>query len=190
MGLTKTKNVSKNKHKRRSSARKTDSGEKQVEGASEREILSSVQDIAGPLCVEEGMELVHVEYQHESGGTVLRFFIDRPGGVSLDNCVNISRQLSDLLDINLELIEHYRLEVSSPGTDRPLTQKNDFQRFKGQTARIKVDRPVDGRRNFKGVLLGMQEEFVELMADDKKFAIPYQDITKARLVDYNGENRC
>jgi ribosome maturation factor RimP len=71
-----------------------------------------------------------------------------------------------------------------------LIKKQDFQRFKGQIAKIKVSRPVDGQRNFKGILMGIDKEIVELMEDDRKIAIPYQEITKARLVDYDGDNRC
>jgi ribosome maturation factor RimP len=155
-----------------------------------KDIISQAKDIATPLIMAEGMELVYIEYQHEPGGTVLRLYIDKPGGVSLDNCVLISRQLGDLLDINLEQSISYRLEVSSPGANRPLIKKQDFQRFKGQIAKIKVSRPVDGQKNFKGVLMGIDKEIVELMEDDRKIAIPYQEITKARLVDYNGDNRC
>jgi ribosome maturation factor RimP len=180
-----------NKHKKKKGPKKLkQENRKEPPFENIKDIISQAKDIATPLIMAEGMELVHVEYQHELGGAVLRLYIDKPGGVSLDNCVMISRQLGDLLDINLEQSRSYRLEVSSPGANRPLMKKQDFQRFKGQIAKIKVSRPVDGQKNFKGILMGIDKEIVELMEDDRKIAIPYQEITKARLVDYNGDNRC
>ncbi len=155
-----------------------------------KEIIDLVWDIVEPLCTAEEMELVQVEFQHESGGTVLRLYIDKSGGISVDNCVNISRQASDLLDINLELDVPYKLEVSSPGIERPLAREKDFLRFKGKTAKIRIDQPLDGRKNFKGVLMGIKEGNVELMVDDKTIAIPYQKIAKARLVNHNGDDVC
>ena len=84
-----------------------------------RDFVKRAEKIAKSLCLSEGMELVHIEYQHEPGGMVLRIYIDKPGGVTLDDCVRISRQLNDLLDIYLEGSAAYNLEVSSPGPDRP-----------------------------------------------------------------------
>jgi ribosome maturation factor RimP len=154
-----------------------------------KKIAARVKELAKPLCVSEGIELVYVEYQSEAGGMILRIYIDKPKGVTIDDCIYISRQLGDILDVNLEDAGAYRLEVSSPGPDRPLWEKNDFDRFKGSVASIRTCRPFDGQRNFKGVLLGISDETVTLMVDNKNVAIPFQEITKARLVNY-GENRC
>jgi len=82
-------------------------------------IAASVKDLAEPLCESEGVELVYVEYQPEAGGMILRLYIDKPEGVTVDDCIYISRQLGDILDVNLENAGAYRLEVSSPGSDRP-----------------------------------------------------------------------
>lgn len=152
-------------------------------------IAARVKELAEPLCESEGVELVYVEYQPEAGGMILRLFIDKPKGVTIDDCIYISRQLGDILDVNLEDAGAYRLEVSSPGPDRPLWEKNDFDRFKGSVARIRTCRPFDGQKNFKGVLLGISDETVKLMVDNKNVAIPFQEIIRARLVNY-GENRC
>ncbi len=152
-------------------------------------IVASVKDLAEPLCESEGVELVYVEYQPEAGGMILRLYIDKPKGVTIDDCIYISRQLGDILDVSLEGAGAYRLEVSSPGADRPLWNKNDFNRFKGNVATIRTSRPFDGQKNFKGVLLGISDEIVKLMVDNKNVAIPFKEITRARLVNY-GENRC
>ena len=146
-------------------------------------ILTQVKDLIEPLCEAEGMELVHLEYQREAGGRILRFYIDRPGGVTIDDCVYISRQSSDLLDVYLEDMGTYSLEVSSPGLRRPLGKKLDFERFKGSLAKIRTAQPIDGQKNFKGILLGISEGMVKLSIDDITVTIPYQEIARAHL-DY------
>ena len=153
-------------------------------------MITHAKALAEPLCQAEGMELVHVEYQREAGGRTLRIYIDKPGGVGLDDCVRISRQLSDLLDVYIENNDSYRLEISSPGPDRPLGKKHDFERFKGGRVKIRTAQPVEGQKNFTGVLLGLTDGMVNLMIKDKPIAIPYQGIRKAWLVNYNGESRC
>ena len=153
-------------------------------------MIRHVTELAEPLCQAEGMELVHVEYQRETGGRTLRIYIDKPGGVGLDDCVRISRQLSDLLDVYFENNDAYRLEISSPGPDRPLGKKHDFERFKGRNVKIRTARPIEGRKNFKGLLLGLTDGMVNLMIKDKPVAIPFQGIRRAWLVNYNGESRC
>ncbi len=165
--------------------------EKKVPPDPAEKITETVTDIAVPLCESEGMELVHVEYQRERAGLILRIYIDKPGGVTLDDCTVISRQLSDLLDIHFEESAPYNLEVSSPGSDRPLVKIHDFQRFEGQNARIKTTRPIEGRKNFKGILLGVSDEdVVSINVDGKSFMIPHKMIVKARLINFNGENKC
>ena len=123
-------------------------------------IIAQVKDLIEPLCEAEGMELVHIECQREAGGKILRLYIDRPGGVTLDDCGHISRQSSDLLDVYLENAGPYSLEVSSPGPNRPLGKKLDFERFKGNRVNIKTAQPIDGKQKFKGVLMSISEEIV------------------------------
>lgn len=153
-------------------------------------IISQVYVLAARLCDVEGIELVHIEYQRESGGRILRVYIDKPGGVTLGDCAKISRQLSDLVDIYIDTTDVYSLEVTSPGPDRPLGCKYDFKRFRGNVAKIKTLRPVEGQKNFTGILLGESEGMVKLLVNQKTVAIPFHDITKARLVNYQGDNRC
>lgn len=156
----------------------------------EQEVIDRVWKIADPLIETEGMELVHVEYRREPGGRVLRIYLDKPGGVTLDDCVYISRQLGDILDINLENVGPYHLEVSSPGLDRPLGKIEDFDRFKGNMAKITTREPVEGRKNFRGELQGVSDNVVKIDVDGKTVFIEHRNITKAKLLDYNGVNGC
>jgi ribosome maturation factor RimP len=135
------------------------------------------------LCTAERMELVHVEYQREAGGKILRLYIDGPGGVTLDDCMNISRQASDVLDVYLENLGPYRLEVSSPGPNRPLGKMTDFERFKGNRVKIKTAQPIDGRKKFSGIMMGTTEGMIKLSINDRTVVIPYQNIVTARLVN-------
>jgi ribosome maturation factor RimP len=135
------------------------------------------------LCASEGLELVHVEFQRESSGRILRLYVDKPDGINLDDCASVSRQMGDLLDVNLEDIGPYSLEVTSPGPERPLAKQEDFDKFKGSRAKIKTSRPLNGQKNFTGVLKGISGKQVNLQIGEQTIAIPYQDILKARLAE-------
>ncbi len=144
--------------------------------------------IGEPLCTAEAMELIHVECRSEPRGRVLRLFIDKPGGVKLDDCMNISRQVGDLIDVHSDYEGAYQLEVSSPGPDRPVSKPVDFNRFKGQQARIRTDSAVNGKRKLTGVLEGIVDDIVMLRMEDTSVAIPFSQITHARLIGYQGES--
>lgn len=152
-------------------------------------LCGRVREIVEPLCETEGFELVHVEFQPEAGGRILRLYIDKPGGITLDDCAGISRQVSDLLDIYFESLGSYNLEVSSPGQERPLGKKSDYNRFKGRKVKIKTSQPINGQKNFKGVLSGISDDVVSVSVDGQAVVIPYGKIRKARLVTH-GENEC
>jgi ribosome maturation factor RimP len=154
------------------------------------DIVAKVWELAEPLCLSEGMELVHVEFQRESGGRVLRLYIDKPGGITVEDCAPVSSQLGDMLDIKLDTEFPYTLEVSSPGIDRPLSKLSDYKKFTGNTAKIRIAYPINGQKNFRGILRGLMEESIILETDTQKVMIPYRDITKARLVKLNGDNTC
>lgn len=170
------------------SRRRGDEGQKPISPARVREIVAQAWALGEPLCESRGMELVHVEFQREPGGRVLRFYIDKPGGVRLDDCVGVSRELGDLLDVSLDESGAYNLEVSSPGAERPIGKKVDFERFMGSRAKIRITRPMDGQRNFQGVLMGLSEDQVLLQTADRTVAIPYEEISRARLVNHNGDS--
>jgi len=160
-----------------------------------KQFVAQLKELAESTCEAQDMELVHIEYQHEASGTIIRLYIDKKGGVKLDDCVFINRQLSNLIETDLieqdfDNVGPFNLEVSSPGPDRPLSKKVDFERFKGHIARIKTSQPVDGRKSFKGVLLGISEDMVKFQADNETVAIPFEIIIRARLINYCGENRC
>ncbi|MDX1707061.1 MAG: ribosome maturation factor RimP [Desulfobacterales bacterium] len=165
----------------------SDNRKRQAEPANKNAIIKQIEVVAEPLCESEGLELVHVEFQRESGGRILRLYIDRSSGVSLDDCVNISRQLNDLLDVNLDDIGPYTLEVTSPGPERPLSKLKDYERFKGRKAKIKTQQPIDEQKNFTGVIVGTSGEQIKLSLNDKIVDIPFDDIARGRLVDANGE---
>ncbi|MBC2711980.1 MAG: ribosome maturation factor RimP [Desulfosarcina sp.] len=153
----------------------------------QRTFADSVTRLADPLCTAEGMELVHVEYQREPGGLTLRLYLDKPGGVTLDDCVDISRQLDDMLDVHTQDAPPYRLEVSSPGLDRPVGKLKDFIRFKGHRAKIRIAGAVNGRKNFTGVLAGVVDQMIQIQVDNETVNLNINDITRARLINYNGE---
>lgn len=149
-------------------------------------VKETIWRLVEPVCESEGMELVLVELQRENNGRVLRLYLDKATGVTLDDCARISRQVDALLDVYGDIRDAYTLEVSSAGINRPLGRRRDYERFKGRLVRIKLRTPVDGRRNFKGILLGLTEDSVKIRIDDKEFAVPYKGIAKAQLVNDDG----
>lgn len=150
--------------------------------AKERQIAQRVFDLAVPVCMANGMALIQVVYQRESVGRVLRLYIDKPGGVCLKDCADISRQVADLLDVSLDDVGPYGLEVSSPGVERPLVRVSDFERFRDRRARIQMASSIDGRKAFTGILLGMIEDQVHLRVDNRTVVLPYDGIARAHLV--------
>jgi len=146
-----------------------------------QKFIADVELLAEPLLKSEGMRLIDVEYRREPKGWVLRVFIDKQGGVTLDDCAVISNQLGDILDAKMDHDEPYHLEVSSPGLDRPLTKPKHFVHFEGRLAVIKTNCLVQGKKHFKGVLAGFSEGVVRLLVDDQPVAVPYETIVKAHL---------
>ncbi len=161
-------------------------------GPTDREtaVVEQVWSLAVPVCVEEGVELIHVEYQREPGGRTLRLTIDKPGGVRLDDCAAVSRQLDDLLDAKLESEASFRLEVSSPGPNRPLGRTDDFERFRTHRVRVRTARAMRGRRSFTGELLGLFEDGVRVATPDGEVSISLDNVRKAQLINYHGDNPC
>ena len=147
-----------------------------------------LEKIAAPVCKAHGVEIVDVAFGREPGGAVVRVLIDRPvdrpgSGVTLADCQNVSRDLSTALDVEGQDIPGpYRLEVSSPGLDRPLVKRDDFERFAGKEVKVQTRIPIGERRNFRGTLLGVEGDDVRLELDGKPVRIPYQEIAKANLV--------
>jgi len=152
-------------------------------------VVARVWKLVEPVCESDGMGLVFVEFHRESSGRVLRLYIEcleSGRGVTIEDCARISRQVSGLLDLYMEDIEDYTLEVSSAGLERPLAKEKDFVRFAGKTARIRTVEPVSGRRNFKGRLLGVSDGNVGVLIDGREFVIPCVKIARAKLVNEDG----
>ncbi len=147
---------------------------------------NKLSPIIEPVVTGQGYELVDVEFKNEMGGWVLRVFIDNPraeGGVGLDDCANVSRELSAVLDVEDVIPGHYSLEVSSPGLNRPLKKEADFARFVGKKAKIRTRHPVgESRRNFSGTLLGVDGGKVRIDVGDQVCEVPVDDVEKANLV--------
>ncbi len=125
-----------------------------------------------------GYELVDVE--RISRGRLLRVFIDKPGGVGVDDCVTVSNHLGRLFAV--ENIDYDRLEVSSPGLDRPLKKPSDFIRFLGESVKLKLRVPLQGQRNFAGILREVNEGVLKLEVDGKMLDLELRNLEKARLV--------
>jgi ribosome maturation factor RimP len=144
-------------------------------------LIATIQGFAEPLLAEMGMELVDVQYQREGHGWVLRFFIDKEGGIGIDDCAAVSRQVSAYLEVE-DLIDHaYTLEVSSPGLERPLKKKEDFVRFVDRLVRIKLREPMGEQRILIGTLRGLEGDTVVLELENEKIHIDMENIVRARL---------
>jgi len=147
----------------------------------------TVREITEPLCQTEQIEFVHAERVSDRGRTIVRIYLDKPGGITIEDCVYMNRQLGDLLDINLEDLGSYNLEISSPGPNRPLTKISDFERFRGKQVRVEIAEPINGRKKFKGSLEGIENGNVFLTIDQQRVIIEYNKISKARLSSTHGE---
>ena len=127
-----------------------------------------------------GLGYEFVDLERSGKGKLLRVYIDKPGGINLDDCAAVSNHLSRVFAV--EDISYERLEISSPGLDRLLRKEQDFVRFAGQKARIKVRVPVEGQRNFVGVLRDTRAGKVEIEVDGRVLALDLANLDKARLV--------
>ena len=144
-------------------------------------LLQEVREVVEPILQSQGYELVDLEYQRESRGWVLRIYLDREGGITLDDCTGVSHEVGAVLEVKDVIPNAYVLEVSSPGLTRPLKKPEDYNRFRNQLVKIKLFQPLNGRRNFKGSLLGLEGETVRVEADGQVFEIPLRSIAKANL---------
>lgn len=150
-------------------------------------VVTRVTEIAEKLAESFGMELVDVEYRKEGRAAVLRLFLDREGGVTLDGCAKVSRELSEILDVEDFIQEDYTLEVSSPGLNRPLKKATDYGRYLGRLVRVRTfelfpDDAGNPRKTFTGKLLGLEEGVVRLQLTEGQTAgIPLDKVAKANL---------
>ncbi|MCE9624253.1 MAG: ribosome maturation factor RimP [Deltaproteobacteria bacterium] len=149
--------------------------------------LNSVWNLAEPLALSMGYELLKVESAVEHGGKVLRVYLDKAGGIVLEDCESFSHALGPVLDVEANVEGRYHLEVSSPGLDRPLSKLAHFSAQLGNIVQVTTEEPIEGRRKFKGELLKAEGEgeasAIEIQVDQDLFRIELDRIKKANL-DY------
>jgi len=145
--------------------------------------VSDIWSLIEPVVEGMGYEVVDIEFRPHPSDGLLRIFIDKPGGIQLEDCEAVSKQVSGVLDVEDPIPGQFNLEVSSPGLDRPLRKQQDFIRFAGETIKIKLSVPtLEGQRNFTGKLMGMQNDEVILQADNETHYFPLDSIDKAHIV--------
>ncbi len=145
-------------------------------------ILERVETIAEQAAIDNGLELVHTEIAGPENKPIVRIFIDKPGGVTHEDCADLSLQVGTVLDVEDFIHAAYTLEVSSPGLERGLFKRGDYERFAGSLAKLKTQRPINGQRNFRGRLLGLEGD--DVLFDDRtngRVAVPLESIVKANL---------
>lgn len=154
-------------------------------------VAERIRHFAEQAAIDHGLELVHAEVAGPEGHPIVRVFIDKPGGVTHDDCSELSHHLGTVLDVEDFIHSAYTLEVSSPGLERGLYKLADYERFAGHTAKLKSRKAIRGQRNFRGRIIGIDGDLV--VFDDRtsgRANIPLADITKANLeIDVEEEFR-
>lgn len=149
---------------------------------SKKNIQATVFQYLEPIALEYNYEIVDVEYVKEGPTWFLRIYIDKEGGVTIDDCEKTSRAIEKILDEKDPIKTPYILEVSSPGLDRPLKKEKDFQRFQGRIIDIKLFKAVDHKKEYQGELQGLEDGIVHIITEDgQELSFPYKDIAIARL---------
>ncbi|MDT0617235.1 ribosome maturation factor RimP [Salinisphaera sp. P385] len=141
-----------------------------------------LDNLLAPVVEALGYELWHLETTGAGDDRLLRIYIDSPDGIALEDCEAVSHEVSAALDVNDPLPGGYRLEVSSPGMDRPLITDAHFARFQGETIRVNLYAAVDGRKRFTGINHGVVDDQLRIECDGELFELPRDSVAKARLV--------
>jgi len=145
-------------------------------------VTKQISDLIEPILDELGFELIDAEYVSDHGRMVLRLYIDREGGVTVDDCAKVSYELGDLIDIKNIIENEYVLEVSSPGLNRPLKKEAHFISVIGKKVKIRTKTPLNGQRNFMGVLKDFKERELYIQSEGQLITVAWSDIEKANLV--------
>ncbi|MBF0491406.1 MAG: ribosome maturation factor RimP [Deltaproteobacteria bacterium] len=143
--------------------------------------LEKIEQLLQPLAESMACEVIACEWTQEMGRRILRIYLDKPEGVMLEDCERFSNLVNPLLDVEDLIAQSYDLEVSSPGINRPLKRLKDFERFTGQTIRVKTFTPLGGRSRYKGKLVEVKEQFIKVEVDKQEYKIPLSEIEKANL---------
>ncbi|MUT34745.1 ribosome maturation factor RimP [Pseudomonas aeruginosa] len=144
--------------------------------------LDQLQALLAPVVEALGYECWGVEFISQGRHSVLRVYIDRPEGILIDDCEAVSRQVSGILDVEDPISGEYTLEVSSPGMDRPLFTLEQFAKHAGEQVKIRLRSPYEGRRNYQGILRGVEEQDVVVLVDDHEYLLPIDSIDKANII--------
>jgi ribosome maturation factor RimP len=144
--------------------------------------LEQLQAMLAPVVESLGYECWGVEFISQGRHSLLRVYIDHANGILVDDCEAVSRQVSAVLDVEDPISSEYTLEVSSPGMDRPLFTLDQFAKHVGEQVKIKLRSPFDGRRNFQGLLRGVEDQDVVVLVDDHEFLLPIDLIDKANII--------
>lgn len=152
-----------------------------------RQAPAKLQALIQPALENLGYELVGTEYLPQGKHSLLRVYIDSEDGITIDDCEKASHQISGILDVEDAIHGQYNLEVSSPGLDRPLFTEEQFQRFAGQSVKLKLAVPLNGRKKLKGVIQGVSDGDVEVVVEDSQLGeqqlrVPFSSIEKANLI--------
>lgn len=145
-------------------------------------MVQELSALVEPVVEDHGCELVELQFRRETRGWVLRLIVDKDGGISLDDCAGISREVGHLLEVEDPIEQSYTLEVSSPGLDRPLKREKDFIRCLGKKAKVTTREPLEGEQVFVGLIEGVAAGNIQLSTGKGEVAIPFERILKARLV--------
>ena len=145
-------------------------------------VMKEVTALIEPILDEMEIELVDIEYLSEQGRWILRIYVDQSGGITLDTCAEVSREIGDLIEIKDIFHQGYVLEVSSPGINRRLKKEKDFERAVGKNIKIRMATPLEGQRNFRGSLQSFQDGILCLRVKDDLILLSYRDVEKANLV--------
>ncbi len=147
------------------------------------QLTDRIEELIAPTVESMGFEIVRIQLSGDRRPRLQVMAERKDGkGMRVEDCASVSRAVSAVLDVEDPISGAYTLEVSSPGVDRPLTRPKDFERFAGLLARVELSRPLDGRRRFKGVLMGIEGDEVILEVDGEAVSLPFPDIAKAKLV--------
>jgi len=143
---------------------------------------SQLTELIAPVVESMGFSFWGLEFMPQGKRSMLRIFIDHADGINVDHCAQVSRQISAVMDVEDPIAQEYTLEVSSPGMDRPLFTLEQFQQYANHIVELRLRMPFDGRRKFKGQLIGVEQEDVVIVVDEHEYLLPIELIEKANVV--------
>ncbi|PIR25129.1 MAG: ribosome maturation factor RimP [Deltaproteobacteria bacterium CG11_big_fil_rev_8_21_14_0_20_42_23] len=147
----------------------------------EKTLLQQVEDLVNPVLGYLGFRLIEREFVCESGEWKLRLYIDKEGGVNIDDCSKVSRAVGDVIEVEDLIDRPYALEVSSPGINRPLRYLEDFESHVGKVVKVKTKEKLNGRAKFKGELEKVENDTLFIRIDDEVYNVPYRELLKANV---------